>query len=164
MLNINKARIMGGELAWQLRYNNFFRPQNVLRINSTFVYTQGDDLTGNSGWFKNGNPLRYIPPFNTKHDIKLQNTLSASFSWYVGGDVKYYTGQHRYALSSEGGYFMPAYCLFGASAGFSYKGSAKKWELKLKADNLTDNKYYAFESIVYSMGRNFKIMLILSYL
>lgn len=161
--NIDRARIMGAEASLGAKFNNLFHPDNKLIYSGTYVFTLGDKLTDAPGWFSSGVPLRNIPPFNTTQEITFRHMLNTSKSFYIGADMRYYATQNRIAPSADGGYVSYAYALFGASAGYTYKKSGKKWELKLKADNLTDNKYRPFETLVYNMGRNFKIMGSLSF-
>ncbi len=162
-VNIDRARIFGGELAVHERWDAVLHPDNSIVYNGTLVYTQGDNLTDSPGWFGSGSPLRNIPPFNTKHDLSFRKKLSSYSSFYLGGDVRYYANQYRYASSADGGYFMPSYCLFGASAGFKYRRRSMVWDIKLKGDNLANNTYTAFESVIYSMGRNIKAMLVVTF-
>lgn len=160
--NIDRARIMGAELAVHMKWDEFLSPDNSIDYNSTFVYTLGDDLDS-LGWFDSGEPLRNIPPFNTTHNITFRRIVNSSVSWYLGGNILLYTDQNRYAPTSEGGYFSPGYCLFGASAGVTYRKHSIKWMLRIKGDNLANNKYKAFEALTYSMGRNFKAMLTVEF-
>lgn len=156
--NIDKARIIGAEISIGAKWNHVFHPDNKLNYNGSYVITRGDKLTDEPGWFGNGVPLRDIPPFNTTQEITFRRVLNSSKSFYLGGDIRYYATQNRIAPSADGGYISYAYCLFGASAGYTYQKNEHKWELKFKADNLANNKYRAFETLVYSMGRNFKLM------
>ncbi len=162
-VNVDRARIYGAELAVHMQWYEAFHPDNRFVYNSTYVYTQGDNLTDSPAWFGSGTPLRNIPPFNTKHDLTFRRILSSSSSYYLGGDVRYYANQYRYASSADGGYFMPAYCLFGASAGYKYHKHSVVWDFKLRCDNLANNTYTAFESVIYSMGRNIKAMLVITF-
>lgn len=162
-LNIEKARIAGGELSLEYNLKNVFSPKNKLTYNSTYVFTIGDKLTDAPDWFSQGVPLRNIPPFNTTQELSLRRMFNSAHSAYIGFDTRYYATQNRIAPSADGGYISYTYTLFGASAGYSYKEHGCKWELKLKADNLADNRYRAFESLSYSMGRNFKLMGSLSF-
>ncbi len=157
-MNIDKARIMGAEVSLGARFRNIFQTDNTLVYNSTYVLTFGDKLTHTPDWFSEGDPLRNIPPFNTTQELTLRHLINSSKSFYIGADARYYATQNRIASSADGGYVSYSYALFGVSAGYTYKKYSKTWELKLKADNLADNYYRPFESLSYSMGRNFKIM------
>ena len=161
--NIDRARISGAELSVGVKCPHFFHPDNVLNYGGIFVYTQGDKLTDAPDWFSKGDPLRAIPPFNLSQEVTFRRLVSSSLSFYFGGDVRYYATQNRIAPSSEGGYVSLSYCLFGASVGITYRRASYKWELKLKGDNLVDNKYHPFETLVYGMGRNVKVMLSMSF-
>jgi hypothetical protein len=108
-------------------------------------------------------PLRTIPPFNTKHDLTLRRILKSAISFYAGGDIRYYARQGRIAPSSDGGYVSPSYCLFSISAGCTFRRGSTKWDTRLRVDNLADNKYRPFESLVCGMGRNVKLMLSVSF-
>jgi len=162
-MNIDRARIYGSELALRSQWDNVGNADNSIQYDGTFVYTIGDKLTEHPSWFSEGVPLRNIPPFNTFHDLLFRRMVSSAVSFYVGGDIRYYATQYRIAPPQDGGYVSPAYCLFGASAGLIYKRRTVKWNLKFKGDNLADNKYYPFETLVYGMGRNFKLMLIADF-
>ncbi len=161
--NIDRARIYGAELSVGVKWKECMHPDNTLIYNTMFVYTQGDKLTNAPQWFSHGMPLRNIPPFNMNHDLSLRRIINSSSSIYIGGDMRFYSTQNRIAPSSEGGYISPGYVLFGASAGFSRKSSRGDWDLKFRADNLTDNRYRPFESLVYAMGRNVKVMLTVKF-
>jgi len=162
-LNVDRARIVGAELSIGAKWLHVLHPDNRVIYNGTFVVTKGDKLTDSPGWWGDGVPLRNIPPFNTKQELMLRRMLNSSRSIYAGADIRYYTTQNRIAPSSDGGYVSPAYCLFGASAGFTYYRGNLKWDLKLKGDNLADNKYCPFESISYGMGRNWKVLLTVTF-
>jgi outer membrane receptor protein involved in Fe transport len=158
-LNIDKARIFGMELALGARFLHVLHPDNRVIYSSSYVLTRGDQLTGEPNWFSDGKPLRNIPPFNTRQELFFRRMLTSAKSIYVGGDVLYYATQNRIAPSSEGGYVSPSYTLFGASAGFTLRRGTHKWDFRLKGDNLADNRYRPFESLVPSMGRNFKLLI-----
>lgn len=161
--NIDRARIFGAEFSVGAKWKEFLHPDNTLMYNGMFVYTQGDKLTGTPDWFSSGVPLRDIPPFNMNHDVSLRRLINSASSVYISGDMRFYVTQYRIAPSADGGYVSPGYCLFGASAGYSRKGRTFDWDLKLRGDNLADNKYRPFESIVYAMGRDIKIMLTVKF-
>lgn len=162
-LNVDRARIIGAELSVGAKWLHVFHPDNQVTYNGTFVFTQGDKLTDSRGWWHEGVPLRNIPPFNIKQELMLRRMLNSSRSFYLGGDIRYYTTQNRIAPSSDGGYVSPSYCLFGFSAGFTYHHNGRVWNVKLKGDNLADNKYCPFESLSYGMGRNCKLLLTLNF-
>lgn len=157
-LNIDRSRIFGAELSLSANWANLLSTRNRLIYNGTFVYTRGDKLTGAPGWFSGGAPLRTIPPFNLNQELTFRRKISSSQSVYMGADVRYYATQNRIAPSGDGGYVSPSYCLFGASAGYSRRQNFN-WDIRLKADNLGDNKYRPFETLIYGMGRNIKILL-----
>ena len=161
--NIDRARIFGAELSIGTKWKGFLHPDNTLMYNGMFVFTQGDKLTDAPGWFSAGVPLRNIPPFNFYQDVSLRRLINSTSSVYVGGDMRFYTTQNRIASTADGGYVSPGYCLFGVSAGYSHKGRTFDWDLKLRGDNLTDNKYRPFESLLYGMGRNVKIMCMMKF-
>ena len=161
--NIDKARIYGAELSVGAKWKGFFHPDNTLMYNGIFVYTQGDKLTDAPDWFSVGVPLRNIPPFNFNQDVSLRRLITSASSVYVSGDIRFYASQNRIAPSADGGYVSPGYCLFGASAGYTHKGQIFDWDLKLRGDNLADNKYRPFESLVYAMGRNVKVLLMVKF-
>ncbi|MDD3079207.1 MAG: TonB-dependent receptor [Paludibacter sp.] len=161
--NIDRARIFGGEFSLGTKWKSFLHPDNTLIYNGMFVYTQGDKLTDAPGWFSTGVPLRTIPPFNFKQEVTLRRLINSAMSFYLGGDIRFYATQYRIAPSADGGYISPGYTLFGAAAGFNHRGRAFDWELKLRGDNLADNKYRPFESLVYAMGRNVKVMLTIKF-
>ena len=161
--NIDRARILGGELSVGMRLKSFLHPDNTLVYNSMYVYTQGDKLTDAPDWFSSGVPLRTIPPFNMYHEVSLRRLINSATSFYVSGNVRFYATQNRIAPSGDGGYVSPGYTLFGASAGYSHKGQLFDWDLKLHGDNLVDNRYRPFESLVYAMGRNVKLMLTIQF-
>ncbi len=161
--NIDRTRIFGGEFSIGAKWKNFFHPDNTLIYNGSFVYTQGDKLTDTPNWFSTGVPLRTIPPFNFKQDITIRRLINSSLSIYLSGDVRFYTSQKRIAPSADGGYISPGYTLFGSAAGFIHKGRFFDWDLKLRGDNLADNRYRPFESLVYAMGRNVKAMLTIKF-
>ncbi|MDR3129212.1 MAG: TonB-dependent receptor [Tannerellaceae bacterium] len=160
-LNIERARIYGAELSLTFLYPAFLHPDNRLAYNATFVYTQGDKLRtndqDNAGWLTRGDPLRTIPPFNCYHEVNLRHILNSGKSFYLSADSRYYASQHRIAPSSEGGYVSPAYALFGISAGFTCKRRLT-FDFKLRLDNLADNAYRPFETIVQGMGRTAKFL------
>ena len=162
-LNIDKARIFGAELAVGAKFLHVLHPDNRIIYNGTFVLTRGDKLTDEPGWFSGGHPLRNIPPFNTRQELVFRRMLTSAKSVYIGGELLYYATQNRIAPSSEGGYVSPSYFLFGASAGFTIRHGSNKWDIRLKGDNLADNRYRAFESLVPSMGRNIKILVSLVF-
>jgi outer membrane receptor protein involved in Fe transport len=157
--NVDRARIMGIEFALGSKWLHVLHPDNVITYNATVVYTLGDKLTGSPDWFSSGVPLRNIPPLNTKHEIIFRRLISSAKSLYIGIDYLYYTRQNRIAPSSDGGYESPFYNLLGAMTGFTYRYHSQKWDLKFRVDNITDNYYYPFESLVPGMGRNFKVLL-----
>ena len=157
--NIERARISGAELSLGTRFIHVLHPDNKVEYTGTFVFTRGDKLTDEPGWFCSGVPLRNIPPFNLNQSVTIRRLLTSAKSFYIGSDVRYYALQDRIAPSEDGGYISPAYCLIGASAGFTYQHQSVKWELKLRGDNLTNNYYRPLESLVYGMGRNLKILL-----
>jgi outer membrane receptor protein involved in Fe transport len=157
--NVDKARIMGGELAVGLKWNNFLSPDNQLIYNGTAVLTFGDKLTDSPNWFSVGVPLRNIPPFNTKQELMLKHRYNSAWTAYLGADFRYYATQNRIAPTADGGYVSYSYILFGSSCGITWLHNNNKWDLKIKGDNLSDNKYRPFESLIYGMGRNFKLML-----
>jgi len=157
--NIDKARIFGIELSAGAKWLHVLHPDNRLIYNATIVYSQGDKLTGEPDWFSKGVPLLNIPPFNTKHEITLRRMLTSAKSFYLGADFRYYAQQNRIAPSSDGGFVSPYYCLTGASAGCTFHGVNCKWDVKFRIDNLTNNYYFPFESLIPGMGRNFKIMI-----
>jgi hemoglobin/transferrin/lactoferrin receptor protein len=161
--NIDRARIFGGEFSVGAKWQEFFHPDNTLLYNGMFVYTQGDKLTDSPGWFSGGVPLRTIPPFNFKQEITFRRLINSAVSVYLSGDVRFYNTQYRIAPSDDGGYVSPGYTLFGASVGYSRKGRLFDWDLKFRGDNLADNKYRPFESLVYAMGRNVKVMLTVKF-
>lgn len=161
--NIDRARIFGGELSIGATWNNFLSTDNRLLYNGTYVYAQGDNLNESSGWLGGGEPLRTIPPFNLSQSLTFRRIVSSAVSYYLGANVLYYATQNRIAPVSEGGYVSPSYFLLGASAGLTYNTRLAKYEFKLKGDNLADNKYRAFESLIYSMGRNFKVLLSVTF-
>jgi len=167
-LNIDKSRILGAELSLSAKIKNLFSTRNRLIYNGTFVYTQGDNLSDDfansdlSNWFSKGVPLRTIPPLNLNQELTFKRLTSASSSFYIGGDVRFYATQNRIAPSADGGYVSPAYCLFGASAGYSLKKRIT-YDIRIKADNLADNRYRAFESLIYSMGRNVKLLVTVKF-
>jgi hemoglobin/transferrin/lactoferrin receptor protein len=162
-LNVDKARIYGAELAVGARFLQVLHPDNRIIYSGFFVLTRGDKLTDEPHWFSKGQPLRNIPPFNTNQELLFRRMLTSAKSVYVGGDVRYYAEQDRIAPSSEGGYVSPSYCLFGASAGFTYRNGSGKWDFRLKGDNLADNRYRPFESLVPAMGRNVKMLISLVF-
>lgn len=162
-LNVERARIYGAELALGARLLHVFHPDNRLIYSSSYVITRGDQLTNEAGWFVAGQPLRNIPPFNTRQELMLRRMLTSAASLYVGGDLLFYATQHRIAPSSEGGYVSPSYTLFGASAGLTLRKGIHKYDLRLKGDNLADNNYRAFESLVPLMGRNIKFMITMDF-
>jgi len=161
--NVDKARIIGGELAIGTKWNEFLQRENQLIYNGTAVITYGDKLTDAPDWFSSGVPLRNIPPFNTKQELMLKRRINSAWSAYVGGDFRYYTTQNRIAPTVDGGYVSYSYALFGASCGITWLHNDNKWDLKIKGDNLADNKYRPFESLVYGMGRNFKVLMSVSF-
>ncbi len=161
--NIDKARIFGAELSVGARWPHFLQPDNRLIYNGSLVITRGDKLSGIPGWLSNGIPLRNISPINTRQEIMLRRMLNSARSFYIGGDILYYATQNRIAPSSDGGYLSPSYTLFGASLGFTYRTGRNKWDLKIKGDNLADNRYRPFESIMFGMGRNTKLMVSVSF-
>jgi len=158
--NIDRARIVGAELSVGTKWKGFLHPDNTLMYNGMFVYTQGDNMMENPDWFSKGVPLRNIPPFNLNQNVSLRRLLNSASSVYISGDVRFYITQYRIDAN---GYVSPGYCLFGAAAGFSHKGREFDWDLKLRGDNLSDNKYRPFESLVYAMGRNVKVMLTVKF-
>jgi outer membrane receptor protein involved in Fe transport len=155
--NIDKARIFGAEISLGAKFNQVFHPDNRFEYSGAFVFTRGDKLTNEPNWFSEGVPLRNIPPFNLNQSIIFHRLLSSSKSLYLGTDLRYYSTQNRIAPSEDGGYVSPSYCIMGVSAGYAYRHSSMKWDLKFICDNITDNKYRPFESIIYGMGRNLKI-------
>jgi len=158
-LNIDKARIIGMELALGARFLHVLHSDNRLIYSSSYVLTRGDQLTDEPNWFSDGKPLRNIPPFNSRQELIFRRMLNSAKSIYVGGDALFYATQNRIAPSSEGGYVSPSYTLFGASAGLTVRRGTHKWDFRLKGDNLADNRYRPFESLVPSMGRNFKLLI-----
>lgn len=161
-LNIDKSRIYGAELSLAARWKNVLSSRNRIIYNGAFVYTRGDNLTDASGWLSEGVPLRTIPPFNFNQELAFRRFIRSSLSFYLAADVRYYAMQNRIAPSAEGGYVSPSYCLFGMSAGFSLRKSFR-YDLRIKADNLADNKYHPFETLVYGMGRNVKILFTMEF-
>ena len=155
--NVDKARIAGGELAVGTKWNDFLQRDNQLIYNGTAVITYGDKLTDAPDWFSPGVPLRNIPPFNTKQELMLKRRFNSAWSAYLGGDFRYYATQNRIAPSGDGGYVSYSYALFGTSCGITLLLNSYKWDFKIKGENLADNKYRPFESLVYGMGRNFKV-------
>lgn len=161
--NIDRARIFGGEFSVGTKWKGFLHPDNVFIYNGMFVYAQGDKLTDATNWFSEGVPLRTIPPFNFKQEITFRRLINSAMSVYMSADVRLYATQYRIAPSADGGYISPGYTLFGTAAGLSHRGRAFDWDLKLRGDNLADNKYRPFESLVYAMGRNVKAMLTVKF-
>ncbi|MFT3739318.1 MAG: TonB-dependent receptor [Breznakibacter sp.] len=157
--NIDRARIYGGEFSVGARMDDVWLPYHTLMYNGFYVVTVGDKLTGSHGWFGQGVPLRTIPPFNTSQSITSRWAVTSALAFYAGGDVRLYAQQTRIAPSGDGGYASPSYCLFGASAGTVYRRRGTSVDVKVKADNLADNRYRPFESLSHAMGRNFKVML-----
>jgi outer membrane receptor protein involved in Fe transport len=156
--NIDKARIMGVEFSTGAKWLHILHPDNTVTYNATLVCTQGDKMTGEPDWFAKGVPLRNIPPFNTRHEITFRRMVTSAKSFYIGLDYRYYAAQNRIAPSSDGGYVSPYYNLVGTSAGFTYRRSSYNIDIKLRIDNLTNNYFYPFESLVPGMGRNFKVL------
>ncbi len=156
---MDKARIIGGELAVGTKWNDFLRHDNQLIYNVTAAITYGDKLTDALNWFSSGVPLRNISPFNTKQELMLKQRLNSAWTAYLGGDFRYYASQNRIAPSIDGGYVSISYTLFGASCGVTWFHNSYKWDLKIKGENLADNKYRPFESLIYGMGRNYKVLM-----
>jgi outer membrane receptor protein involved in Fe transport len=161
--NVDKARIFGGEFSLGAKFKPFFSPDNQMVYDGMFVYSQGDKLTDVSDWLGKGAPLRNIPPFNTKQSLMFRRLVNSSVSWYLGGDLRYYATQKRFAPTADGGYVSPSYALFGVSAGVVVKRGGYKCDFRLRGDNLADNKYRPFETLVCSMGRNLKGMVTVSF-
>lgn len=150
--NIDRARIAGFEFSGDrtLALSRTF----ALVWDGMFSYTVGDKLTDASH-----TPLRGIPPFNTRQSLSLRHALSPFSTVSIGGDVRYYSAQRRIAPVEDGGYISPAYCLFGASAMFSSQYRNILYHIRLRGENLADNRYRPFETLVYGMGRNIKLSL-----
>lgn len=170
-LNIERARICGGELSVSFDSEEFLHADNRLSYRGSLVYTHGDKLqTGeneadsqaSAGWFGTGAPLRTIPPLNGFHELSLRRTMNSRLSFYVGGDIRFYGTQRRIAPSSEGGYISPGYVLFGASGGVTRRGRVTI-DAKLRVDNVGDNPYRPFETLVQGMGRSVKALLSVSF-
>jgi outer membrane receptor protein involved in Fe transport len=158
-LNVEKARIAGFEFSASRTFTGIFSPTVDLVWNGMCTYIRGSKLEGGSNFAGHPVPLREIPPFNTKNELVCRKHLSSALTFNIGGDIRYYAAQNRIAPVTDGGYVSPSYCLFGASAGVGGHRNDIRWNLNLKGDNLADNRYRPFESLVYGMGRNIKILL-----
>ncbi|MDR1723231.1 MAG: TonB-dependent receptor [Tannerella sp.] len=160
-LNVEKARIAGIEFSANKEFSGIYHRANSLVWDGMCSYTVGDKIEDAAGSSESSGatPLRNIPPFNTRHSLTFKRLLSTSVSFGIGGDIRYYTKQERIAPVEDGGYVSPAYCLFGASAMLSVFYRNVGYMFRLRGENLADNRYRPFETLVYGMGRNVKLSL-----
>jgi len=159
-VNIGKAYIRGGELALQYRVRNFLIMHTSIEWDGSVVYTKGDDVTHCNSWFSSGDALTDIPPLYTRMGVKFARKFPRKGEAYVGVDCLYFGHQQKYAAQDVSN---PAYSLLGASAGFVYQWRQCDFALRFKVDNITDNYYFPFESVLPGMGRNLKLMLSVNY-
>ena len=155
--NIDKSLIYGLEASIAYNKDGLFGSRDLLNYNAFAVYTKGYEITANGGWLsKNRIPLNQIAPFNMRHELIYRYRLGGRASVYVGANVLWFGGRTEYAPTSYPTY---SYCLLGCLMGAQKAFEKTKWKLSVNITNLTNEAYKPFESLVYGMGRNIKILL-----
>ena len=155
--NIDKSLIYGLEASVAYHKDGVFGSRDLLNYNAFAVYTKGYEIAAKGGWFsKNKIPLNQIAPFNMRHELIYRYRLGGRASIYAGANVLWFSARTDYAPTS---YPTSSYCLLGCLFGAQKAFQTTKWKLSVNMTNLTNEGYKPFESLVYGMGRNIKILL-----
>jgi outer membrane receptor protein involved in Fe transport len=155
-VNIPRTHIYGGELSLGYSINGLFGKKDTWQYGSYYVITKGYEIDEGDAWTEHSEPLINIQPFNTRQELTCRYRFNEKLSGFLGANFLYFARRTEYPADS---YETGRYTLLGGKAGMRYHAdNGIGYNLSLVSTNLTDERYCAFESIVYGMGRNIKLM------
>jgi hemoglobin/transferrin/lactoferrin receptor protein len=151
-VNIDEARLVGGELEALYRFEDIFGlgPDLVPRL--TAAYVHGEDT-------KTDEPLSSIPPLRLRAFLRLagQTNLLGGGDYYLEAECDFHAKQDRVAA-----YEKPTgdYALYGLKAGLKLWSVAPLDTLyvNVSVENLLDETYRDYLSYIPGMGRNVKVL------
>jgi outer membrane receptor protein involved in Fe transport len=162
--NIEKARIMGGELLVSYHMNNILGKEKHLIPGVSVVYAYGDDWNEDGSFFnvfESSDPLHGIPPLRLRMNLKHTGKIvSRDTSYFLKIDADYFASQDRLPDDDKftwGVEETDSYCLIGLSAGTQLMGLAGQPRVNLRVTNLFNKEYKPFSSYIPGMGRNVRI-------
>lgn len=155
-VNIDRTHIYGGELSLGYVLDGLLGSKDVWEYNSYYVITKGYEIDEGAGWIEHSDPLLHIPPFNTRHELTCRYRFSHKTTVFAGTNFLFFARRTEYPADS---YETGRYTLLGGKIGIKHQAdNGLGYNFSIVGTNLTDERYTAFESIVYGMGRNFKVM------
>jgi len=157
------ARIFGGELSTQYRFEHIFAKSNSLYLHIGAAYVYGNDLSK-----EKNTPLFGIPPFKTRIELNYRGILNKK--WITGYNIKLETEisaeQNRVAsvpTGTDGGPwgYIPSdsHCIFNLAIGLNSNSLPGYPKLRIIVKNIFDKNYQPFGSYIPAMGRNIKSVL-----
>jgi len=158
--NIDRAAIRGGECTVSYVSKKIRGTKMAIYAACSAVLTYGNQIEPNAGWFEYDEALNCIPPFNSRQELKLKYQHSAKTSSYILADNLYFAKQRKIP---EDGFSNEAYDLTGIGAGFAKELAKCRYSFRIKASNIFDNYYKAYESLIPGKGRNIKVFLALNF-
>lgn len=155
-VNIPRTHIYGGELSLGYSINGLFGSKDTWQYGSYYVITKGYEINHGDSWTEHAEPLISIPPFNTRQELTCRYRFTEKLSGFAGANFLFFARRNEYPADS---YETGRYTLLGGKMGIRFQAeNGLGYNLSLVGTNLTGERYCAFESIVYGMGRNFKLM------
>ena len=159
--NMEKSIIYGAEVSLGYNRKGIFSEKDNISYNGFAVWTKGYELKKDQKWFsREGIPLNNIPPFNTRHELTYRYRIGYRSSVYAGLNFLLFDGRTEYAPNS---YPTGAYSLLGCQGGIKKRYKGCDYKFSVSVNNLTNEVYRPFESLIYGMGRNFKFMVAVEF-
>ena len=155
--NIEKSIIYGSEISLGYIKKGIFCDKDHINYNGFAVFTKGYELRKDQKWFSKDNiPLNNIPPFNTRHELTYRYSIGYKSSIYAGVNVLRFNARTEFAPNS---YATGAYSLLGCQGGIRKRIGNCDYKFSLSVNNLTNEIYRPFESLIYGPGRNYKLLI-----
>ncbi len=159
--NIDRSLIYGAEISLGYNRKGVFNSKDNINYNGFLVYTRGYELKKDKDWFSSDNvPLNNIPPLNSRHELIYRYNIGYRSSVYTGVNFVWFDGRTEYAPNS---YPTGSYSLLGCMAGVKKNYKNNDYKFSISVNNLTNERYRPFESLIYGMGRNVKFMITMEF-
>ncbi len=161
------ARIYGGEVSLHYRIHSLLAASDAIDVDLGAAYVYGTDESVP----EDDAPLFGIPPFKVNAGLNYHGLMN--HAWITGYKIRLFaehaTAQNRVAEIPEGtdggpwGY-VPSdpYTKLNFSIHLNSNALPLRPKIRFVVSNLLNNDYKPFGSYIPAMGRNFKIVLILS--
>ena len=159
-VNLDKCRIWGGELSVNTWFKNLISNNDKLSVMVGTAYLNGTHLDSGSNLWTTGVPMDYVPPFNLKSNIIYQGPDNKTNVFSLAFRISYYSEQTRLG---ECKYSTPAYILLGCSAGISLNSCKTRPAVNISVNNLTNIRYYSFNSYLPGEGRDIRMFLTIHF-